>query len=167
MKAAASYQRAEQLWSDEDLVSAFRLFLMAARAGYVPAYDIVAHFYATGKGTKIDQDASLQWYMRSFREHDAWYRRGKAVPANNIGCIWRDRNQPRRALAWFKRAAMLGDGDAYLNIALIYLQSLSNPKLAIRYLRKTIAAPNVTDASIEEAKALLKRIGGNKRPVAK
>ena len=157
-KVAVLYQRAEECWTKGELNAAFKLFLAAAKAGFVPAFDIIACFYGDGVGTKVDQGASLYWYMRSYRETSSWYRNAHSTAANNIGCILRDRGEEKKAISWFQRAVKLGDGDANLNIARIYLRNGGNRRNAIHYLQKTIKAPYVTDGSIEEAKALLKQI---------
>ncbi len=157
-KAAALYQRADECWTEGKLSDAFKLFLAAAKAGYVPAYRILASFYDEGTGVKANQKAALYWYMRAFREHDSWYRRGDSTSANNIGCIWRDKGRPKTAIMWFRRAARLGDGDANLNIAQIYLRNKRDRQKAVRYLQKTIDAKYVTDGSVEEARKLLSEI---------
>jgi len=162
-KASALYQRAEECWTEGKLSDAFELFLAAAKAGYVPAYRILADFYDQGTGVKANQRAALYWYMRAYRQHDSWYRRGDSSSANNIGCIWRAKGRPRTAIMWFKRAVKLGDGDANLNIALIYLRSNRDRQKAVLYLQRTINAKYVTDGSIEEAEKLLSEIRKTKR----
>lgn len=160
-------QRAEKQWSDGDLRAAFKLFLAAAKAGWVPAFSTVAHFYDNGWGVKTNIDAALHWYTRAYSENAAWYRAAHrrvdsdSTSANNIGCILRDRGERRKAIVWFQRAVNLGDGDANLNIAKIYLSNQRDRRKAIHYLQKTIKAAYVTDGSIEEAKALLKQIRTN------
>lgn len=59
---------------------------------------------------------------------------------------------------WFQRAVKLGDGDANLQIAKIYLLNDRDQQKAIKYLEKTIKAVYVTDGSIEEASCLLKQL---------
>jgi TPR repeat protein len=157
-KDAALHQRADQCWTEGKLSDAFKLFLAAAKAGYVPAYRILASFYDQGTGVKASQKSALYWYMRAFREHDSWYRGGDSTSANNIGCIWRDKGRPKIAIMWFKRAVNLGDGDANLNIALIYLRSKRDRQKAGLYLQRTINAKYATDGSIEEARKLLSEI---------
>jgi TPR repeat protein len=157
-KAAALYQRADECWTEGKLSDAFKLFLAAAKAGFVPAYSILASFYDQGTGVKANQRAALYWYMRAFREYDSWYRGGDSTSANNIGCIWRDKGRLQTAVMWFKRAVKLGDGDANLNIAQIYLRSNRERQKAVRYLQRTIDAKYVTDGSIEEARKLLSEI---------
>ena len=159
---AILYQRADSEWTADKLESAFRLFLAAAKAGYVPAYSMVAQFYDNAWGVKRNEESALFWYRRAYRDHDSWYRRGLSTPANNIGCILRDRGQHRRAISWFLRAVKLGDGDANLCIAEIYLRNESDRSKAIQYLKKTCSAPYVTDGSIEEARRLLKELGKTK-----
>jgi TPR repeat protein len=156
------YQRAESEWTADRLQSAFRLFLAAAKADFVPAYDLVAQFYDKCWGVKRNQDAALLWYRRAYRDKRSWLRQacrqGLSVPANNIGCILRDRGQHRSAISWFLRAVRLGDGDANLCIAKIYLRNQRDRPKAIRYLKKTCSASYVTDGSIEEARRLLRQI---------
>jgi TPR repeat protein len=157
-EVAALYQRAEECWTEGKLSDAFKLFQAAAKAGFVPAYSILASFYHQGTGVKANQRAALYWYVRAFRKHESWYRGGDSTSANNIGCIWRDKRRPKTAIMWFKRAVKLGDGDANLNIALIYLRSKRDRQKAVLYLQRTINAKYVTDGSIEEARKLLSEI---------
>jgi TPR repeat protein len=157
-KASALYQRAEECWTEGKLSDAFELFLAAAKSGFVPAYLILASFYDQGTGVKPNRSEALHWYMRAYRQSYSWYRRGDSTSANNIGCLWRDKRKPRTAIMWFKRAVRLGDGDANLNIALIYLRNKRDRQKAIRYLQRTIVAKYVTDGSIEEAEKLLSEI---------
>ena len=166
-KSAALYQRAEECWTKGKLSAAFGLFRAAAKTGFVPAYGILASFYDQGTGVKTNQRAALYWYMRAYRQHDSWYRRGDSTAANNIGCIWCDQQKPQTAIMWYKRAVRLGDGDANLNIARIYLRNSRDRQKAIHYLKKTINAAYVTDGSIEEARKLLKETRKIKRASAR
>jgi TPR repeat protein len=162
IRASHLYQLAEKHWTDGELRRAFRLFLAAAKTGLVPAFDRVAQFYDNGWGVKTNFDAALYWYEQAYRnghsEHRRALRLGLTTIANNIGCILRDRGERKKSIGYFQRAAKLGDGDANLNIAKVYLLNEDRRHFAIRYLQKTISAPYVTDGSIEEAKALLKEI---------
>jgi TPR repeat protein len=157
-KGAALYQRAEESWTKGKLSDAFQLFLAAAKTGFVPADRVLASFYDQGTGVRTNRQAALYWYMRAYLEHDSLRQRGDSMSANNIGCIWRDRQKPKTAIMWFKRAVRLGDGDANLNIAEIYLRNSRNRQKAVHYLRNTISSPYATDGSIEQAKKLLSEI---------
>lgn len=149
------YQRAEEEWRRGRLRPAFRLFLAVAKAGFAPAFGTVAQFYDGGDGVKANENAALYWYRRA-------YRHGDYSAANNIGCIWRDRNNPTRALLWFHRAVKLGDGDARLNIAKIYLRNKLDLGKAVKYLRKTRDSLHATEGSREEARLLLRQLENKK-----
>ena len=157
-KANVLYGRAEKCWADGELQTAFRLFLAAANAGFVPAFEIVGQFYDHGTGVKANEKAALHWHKRAYREGSSWYLQGLSTSASNIGCICRDNKKLARAIMWFQRAVKLGDGDANLQIAKIYLLHERDQQKAIKYLEKTIKAVYVTDGSIEEASRLLKQL---------
>lgn len=143
------YQEAEEAWQRGRLKSAFRLFLTAAEAGSDAARATVGFFYDDGVGVKTDKDAALHWYRLA-------YRGGSDTAANNIGVIWRDKGKVDRALVWFRRAVRLGDGDANLQIAKIYLDIKPDLRKAIRYLKNAYKARFITEGSKDEAKRLLK-----------
>ena len=161
-KANALYQRGEEDWRRGHLRSAFRFFLAAGKAGSEAARSTIGCFYDQGMGVKADEDAALHWYRLA-------YRSGSNLAANNMGCIWRDRGKIDRALMWFRRAVRLGDGDASLEIAKIYLKIKPDLKKALYYLHKVLRAKYVTEWSKDEAKRLLKetreiRIGLKTKP---
>jgi TPR repeat protein len=144
------YSRANEAWSGGNLRSAFRLFLAAAEDGNRLAYDTIGYFYDDGVGTKVDPDAALYWYKRAHR----W---GSAIAANNIGVIYRDRNDRSRALAWFRRAVKGGDGEANVNIAKMYLGDKIDVEKAAYHLNQ--ARKNAsTEVGKEEAERLLRKI---------
>jgi uncharacterized protein len=152
VEANRLYQRADRLWSQGRMRPAFRLFLAAAKAGIVPAFRTVGQFYDRGDGVKANQEAALYWYRRA-------YRHGSESAANNIGCIWRDRGKLSRAMWWLKQAVKLGDDDANLNIAKVYLRRRRNLAKAEEYLNKVCKSKRVTRGSKEEARQLLKKLG--------
>jgi TPR repeat protein len=147
-KANLLYQRAEDAWQMGRLRSAFRLFLAAAKAGNADARAVVGQFYDEGVGTSASKDAALYWYRLA-------YRAGSALAANNLGVIWRERGEVKRALMWFLRALELGDEDANLEIAKLYLDMKSHPEKAVLYLRNACKAKFITEGSKEEARNLL------------
>jgi TPR repeat protein len=132
------------------LRSAFRLYLAAAKAGDTGCQLNVANFYDAGTGVRRNRVAALYWYKRA-------YRRGYSCAASNIGIMWRNENQPRRALKWFEKAVRLGDDEANLEIAKYYLQSEQNPLKAIGHLEKVCQSKCVTEAGAVEAARLLKQ----------
>jgi TPR repeat protein len=153
------YSRGNEEWRRGRLRSAFRLFLAAAQNGNGLAYDTLANFYDRAVGTKRDEDAALYWYKRA-------YRRGSFMAPNNIGVIYRDRKDFKRALVWFHRAVAHKDANANLNIAKIYLLNKQGTEKAIRHLKEVYNAEGseATQSAKQEAKLLLKRIKLRQRP---
>jgi FOG: TPR repeat, SEL1 subfamily len=149
VEANHAYQRAEECWRQGRHRAAFRFFLVAANAGVVPAFGTVAQSYDWGDGVKADENAALYWYRRA-------YRHGDYSAANNIGCIWRDRNKLGRALMWFHRAVKLGDADANINIAKVWIGNKKNPQRATHYLKKVLKSRHATLGSKEEPEACLR-----------
>jgi hypothetical protein len=145
------FRRADQQVEAGKLRSAFRLFLRAAKAGDTGCQVNLGNFYADGTGVKPNREKALYWYRRA-------YRRGEVCAASNIGVLFRNEGNLKRALAWFERAAKLQDGDANLEIAKIYL-ARNDKRNAVRYLRETRKAESLTEASEEEAEKLLKQLG--------
>jgi TPR repeat protein len=148
------YSRANEEWSRGRLRSAFRLFLAAAESGNGLAYDTLGNFYNRGVGTKRDEDAALYWYKRA-------YRRGSFIAPNNIGVIYRDRKDLKRALAWFRRAVEHKDANAK-----IYLKDKQDIERATRHLEEVCKAKadDATESAKEEARLLLKRISLKPKP---
>ena len=154
-KAAADdlQARAHLQWANGELRSAFRLFLASAKLGEAYAQHTVGYFYDTGLGVKHNRTAALHWYRLA-------YRKGSAGSANNIGTIFRDEANTKRAVAWFERAVRLGDIDANLEIAKILLQDTRRVGEARPYLERVAAAvpkKEVTKASRDEAVRLLRK----------
>ncbi|MFZ0500079.1 MAG: hypothetical protein WAM52_13165 [Steroidobacteraceae bacterium] len=132
--------------------SAFKLMLLAARAGIVQAAANVGNFYDNGLGTKVNPNAALRWYRLA-------YRGGDPSVANNIGCILRDAGKVNEALRWFYRAVRQRDGDANLNIANIFLSQKPHAAKAREYLRRAYRSKWATEGTREEARELLKKLG--------
>jgi len=158
IRAGELYRRANQAWSKDDLRTAFRLFLAAARAGVEPAFSTVGNFYHNGIGVKADPDAAMDWYRLA-------YRSGDCSVTNNIGCILRDRKKFGQAIDWFRRAVQQNDGDANLNIAKIYLRKGDLVRTR-SYLDKTRRSPWATEQSKEEARRLLRKVKSKSRKSA-
>jgi len=150
-RANSLYQRGEEEWRRGRMWHAFRLLLAAAKLGMAPAFGTVAQFYDRGEGVKADEAAALYWYRKA-------YRNGEASAANNIGCIWRDRRQLKRAAQWFERAVKLGDADANLNIAKLYLAEKGAVTRAVRFLRKLQDSRTATEGGRQEARRLLRSL---------
>jgi TPR repeat protein len=145
--------RADKQADEGNFKSAFRLFLAAAKAGDSGCQINVGNYYDAGTGVRRDPSAAMYWYKRA-------YRRGEASAAHNIGVVWRNEKKYRRALEWFKRAVKLGDAEANLEIAKYYLEVEKSSVKAAPYLEKVCGSNRVTEAGLEEARGLLRRLKG-------
>jgi TPR repeat protein len=130
---------------------AFRLFLAAAKGGDVNAQARIGYYYDVGQGVRSNRSAALYWYRRAFR-------RGDPIAAHNIGTIWRDRNNVRRAEEWFRRSIKLGHDDGHLEIAKLYIDKEANPKRAILHLNKVLRSGRVGRSDKSEASRLFRRV---------
>jgi TPR repeat protein len=150
----ALYTKAFSQYECGNYRSALHLFLSGAKRGDPSAQNMVGYFYDTGVGIRPNRSTALNWYRRAYRH------RSRAA-AGNIGTIFRDERNSKRALFWFRRAVQLGDADSNLEIAKLLLSDTgSDVKGAIKHLMRAIKAKpsDVTEDSREQARRLLKRI---------
>ena len=101
-------------WDSGDFRTAFRLFAAQAQAGDHDVELNLGYFYDVGLGTRKNRVKAMYWYRRA-------YRRGSGAAASNIATIYRDEGRHAMEFAWYKRAAILQDGDAEVEIAKLYL----------------------------------------------
>lgn len=140
----------DKYWSPGKLKLAFKQFLAAAESGDFYAFGIVGSFYDFGTGVKKNSSEALRWYRLAAKS-------GESFAANNAAVIWRDCGKRANAIKWFKKAIALGDGDANLNLAKMYLAT-NNFVQARHYLRRTCDAAFVTQGSKEGARRLLRSL---------
>lgn len=150
------YERAEALWAAGRLAPAFKSLVESAEEGDTRSYRLLAYFYDQGFGTERDEDAALHWYFRAHRAKPDY------VAANNIACILRDRKQLGRARWWFLRAVRLGDGDAHLELARLYLRQGGHLTAAKRHLAAAARSASITEGSRETAEKLLRKFDRGK-----
>jgi tetratricopeptide (TPR) repeat protein len=146
------FERANEEWDKGNLRSAFRLFLAGAKAGDDGCQVNLGNFYADGIGMRPHRKAGMYWYLRA-------YRQGSCAAASNIAVVYRNENKINKALAWFQRAVALKDGDAYLDIAKIYLSRDQKARAKAYLKRASTASPtDITAAARKEAALLLKKL---------
>jgi TPR repeat protein len=132
-------------------VAAFRALKLLAESGEERAYHMVGFMYDVGEGTARSKKNAMRWYL-------AGYEAGYSSSAGNIATMYRDAGDSRQEIAWYKRAAALGDGDALLEVALRYLSGKGvrrNVRHATDLLKAVKLAPDTTEYSRELAKQLL------------
>ncbi|WNL45328.1 hypothetical protein RKE25_18185 [Dyella sp. BiH032] len=150
MKLHATFVEANDKWDAGDLHGAFKLLSAAASEGDAPSQSTLGYFYDTGVGTARDPDLAMLWYRRAARQKDV-------CATSNIAVCYRDQGDMRKARAWFRKALLLGDMDAALELGKLLLlsQTRGSAARAKKYLTMAMTAELITEAGREEASALL------------
>jgi TPR repeat protein len=142
-----SFDDAYAAWDKGDSKTAFRLFKACAIAGDHGCQINLGHFYGTGLGTAKSLTEEMHWYLVAQRNDDS-------AAASNVAIMHRNAGRQRQAYVWFKRAFLMDDGDAAVEIGKCYLLGAGvrrQPARAVAYLRKAIASQRITEAGREEA----------------
>jgi TPR repeat protein len=105
------FSRGHAAWEAGRLLSAFRLFLIGAKAGDSACQQNLGYFYEEGIGVSIATDKAIYWYGRACKEGRS------AAAAYNLGLIHRGRGNHKEAERFFKCAVKYGDPDALLELA--------------------------------------------------
>lgn len=154
--ADTRFAQASHLLERGRIKQAFLLFLEVAKEGDSSAQLNVGYFYDTGQGVSRSRTLAVYWYRRAVRQ-------GEAAAANNIGTIYRDEGRLRLAIRWFGKAANMGDGDALLEMAKLYMGPLEEPTRARRLLARVLASKRATLDSQEQAERLLRTLEQQQR----
>ena len=149
-KSDDRFFRASEYWEQGNLKRAFRIFLAAAKDGDDDSQVVVGYFYDEGLGLKANSEKARYWYMHA-------YRRGNPAAATNIGIMLRSEGKSPQALRWFEKALQLGSDDAALHIAETLLSEGGKVQKAMKYLKRVLDSDNITEASEETARKLLRR----------
>ena len=151
--AAELFRDAELKEEQGDLRGAFRSLLAAAKRGDILSPLNLGNFYASGRGVRKNLQEAARWYKRA-------YRSGQSAGAINLAVDLQKQGNVRGAIAWLKRAVVMDDGEACVQLAQIYLKRRNGAKTAANLLRKAISLSpsNISDESKEHAKVLLRRI---------
>jgi TPR repeat protein len=130
---------------------AFRLFHEAARAGHRASWLNVGYCFAVGLGVRRSRERALFWYRKAVKK-------GQGAAATSIGTVYRDEGRPRLAARWFLKAVSMGDTDALLDLAKLYLGPLDDRAKARSALARVARARDVTVDTQEQAEALLSQL---------
>lgn len=128
----------------------FERMKYAAERGEVTSLYLLGYFYDVGFGVAADKEQAMFWYLKACES-------GDSGAFNNIAILYREKGDFASAKEWFDKATASGDGDAYLQLAKLYLDgSLPDENgEARKNLERVLEADHVTEASVEEAQALL------------
>lgn len=155
-RALDLYRRGDLQQHAGDLVSGFRLLLLAAKLGNAGAQLNLGYTYDVGLGIRRNRAAAMYWYRKAYRSE-----KGSGIAASNIGTIFRDEHKYSQAIRWFLRGVRYGDVDANLELAKIYLQNPRQHEKAIACLKDILKATppvGVGEDTQREASLLLRKV---------
>jgi TPR repeat protein len=130
---------------------AFNWFLKGAESGDTSCMIWVGVLYGDGVKKDTQNKEEILWYEK------AW-NKGELSAANNLAIVYKNQSHYSEAEHWFKEAIRGGDGDANLEFAKMLIALGRENKEVCSYLTATIESNHVTEASIDEARTLLKSI---------
>jgi hypothetical protein len=145
---------AHAAWDRGRLTVAFKRFLALAEGGESEAWLNLGNFYANGIGTRRNRAKAMRWYRRAYRD-------GSGAAASNIATIYRNEGRPRMEAAWYRRAALIDDGDAAVELAKHFLFGSGvrkNRGHAAAYLKRALSTKFITFEGRIEARSLLRDI---------
>lgn len=148
-------EQAHQAWDAGDLPRAFQLFRSCVDQGDKGAMLSLGYFCDEGLGAPSSKYQARIWYRKARQA-------GDLVAANNLAILFQERHFHRSAFHWFRKAALDGDGDAWVKLAKCHLQGQGTPISRARArdcLRRAIRSRFITPAGREEAQSLLRAQG--------
>jgi len=148
------FLEAEQFEEKGDFRNAFKHLLAGAQLGDTGSQLNLGNFYAAGKGTRKDLEKAAYWYKKA-------YKNGYSTAALNLAIDRRNAGNVRSAVAWFKKAIAMDDGDACIELARIYKTRKGGHKAAANLLKRALRMNRdcISEAGREEAESLLAEIG--------
>jgi hypothetical protein len=141
------FRTADAAWDRGDLERAFGLFFQAAEAGDPFSQLNLGYFFDTGLYVDRDKQKALHWYHKAYCE-------GEAAGANNIATMHRQSGEFGKMVWWFRRAAALGNDDAFFELGRCYEEGLGvvkNVAKARRLYGRVLVSKNVMHNTREQA----------------
>lgn len=143
------YETAVQEFDNGETDSAIEKLMISAKLGCVHAMEMLAILYGDGNGVDADFDRSVYWDIKAIEA-------GSKTSLSNLAISYRTSGNIREAKKWFEKAVVVGDGDAALDLAKLYMVSDKERQKIVELLQKVIHSDNVCGDSIDEARAYLK-----------
>ncbi len=148
------FEEASEAWDRGEVAIAQKLFQQGAKDGDESCQLNLGFFYDEGIAGEKNKKKAVHWYRKA-------YQGGCSSAASNIGTVYRDAGEYKRALWWFHRGLAMGDCDDLLEIGKLHEKGLAkrkNPEKARSYYTKILAAAEglVTEDTREQATKRLK-----------
>ncbi len=148
------YMEADLLDDRGRYTEALPLLLKGAKAGDTSCQILLGNYLTKGrKGIMVDRKRGIYWYMRA-------YKQKSSTGASNLAMTYRKQGDLEEALRWYELAVKLGDNEAHLPLAKIWLHDRGNKAKAIKHL-KAVFSGNLLDVSElgrDEARTMLRRL---------
>jgi len=122
-------------------------FRKAADSGHASAQNTLGVMLSQGDGVSKDPKLAIKWLKRA-------YKGGESCAANNIAITYRESNNFRRAIHWFKKSADSGDDEALLQLGIHYYWGKGvriNHQRAFDLYRKVVKSKGICEASRDDA----------------
>lgn len=144
------FKKASKYLDKDMLQKALKIFKKLYKKGLVDAGLNIGYIYDKLKKNK----KAKKWYKKLIKDSQ------DTSAMINLGILYKEKYNIKKAKKYFLKASKLGDGDASLEMAKIYLCE-AEIKKAKKYLLDTIHSKNVCSDSIESAKIYLSKISRN------
>lgn len=159
LEAERLFNEADQYDEKGDFKNAFKCFLAAAHLGNTGCQVNLGNYYSWGKGVRKNPDKGVYWYKKA-------YKNGDDTGAFNLAMHRKNEGNLRSAVFWFRKVvAKNNDGDAYVELAKIYIGRKRGQKAAARLLTRALRMNEMlmSGGGKEEAESLLKEISKIKK----
>lgn len=150
------FKKAREAMDTRKYRLAFRLSLKNVIQGHPEFFLNLGLMYSQGRGVRRSHQSALYWY-----NNKALKSGPPQFAASNIASEYWKMGRYQLAEEWYLKAAKLGDDDAWLELAHLYLSPLKDQEKAINALEKvtkSVVHETVTGSSMEKAKRLLLRL---------
>ena len=137
-----------------DYERAFELFMKGASLNDNSCMTNIGYYYDIGRYVRKDKNKALCWYKHAYKQNEI-------CSPLNIGIIYQEKKQWKRALWWFHKAVAMGNIDGNYHIAMYYHKGRGvkkNIKKAIKYYTKVYYSGETSEYVEEEIEAILKKL---------
>jgi len=146
------FREAELAEESGNLREAFESLSAAARMGHVGSQLNLGNYFAWGRGVKRNLKRAAFWYTKA-------YRQGDSTAAQNLAIDRLSQGKIRSAVAWFKKAIAMNNGEACVALAKVYRARKGGQKASEELLRRAVklSRDDISESARDEARSLLER----------
>jgi len=142
-------EQAEALSEKGENKKAVSLLRRAANAGNLSAQLNLGVHLSSGRGVRRSVGEAMYWFKRAAS-------RGYAAAASNVAALYTTQGRVRLALRWYLKASALGDDDAKVEAARLFIKRLDDEMSAKPLLSMALKSKCLTEKAREDAAKLLR-----------